>query len=53
VSECLAGRRLYVVTFAAWRQPRLWSDEAEKFLASFKFVGESPATLPEMAAAGC
>ena len=30
---CLAGRRLYVVTFAAWRQPRLWSNEAEKFLS--------------------
>ena len=49
---CLAGRRLYVVTFASWRQPRLWSNEAEKFLASFKLIGEAPAKLSEMAAPG-
>jgi hypothetical protein len=38
---CLAGRRLYVLTFSSWREPRLWTKEAESFLTSFKLLENS------------
>jgi hypothetical protein len=46
----LVGRRLYVLTFASWNQPRLSSREAEIFLSSFKLIETSPAERAEVAA---
>jgi hypothetical protein len=46
----LVGRRLYVLTFASWHQPRLSSKEAETFLSSFKLIENSPAGRAEVAA---
>ncbi|HEV3302083.1 MAG TPA: hypothetical protein VG055_20685 [Planctomycetaceae bacterium] len=46
----LVGRRLYVLTFASWNQPRLSSREAEIFFSSFKLIENSPAGRAEVAA---